>query len=233
MTKAQLYSPPEWLRPRLGGWLARLSAVILALALALTAHSASANGVPKKIVLAYLGGVSNWGPTSPTGVSEIVPREGEVRLSAIGLPRLQGERYQLWMLNTKTGDKLSAGSFTVAEDGVAKLDIVLEPFPEKDFDLMLVTVESENGLAANPSDRRSIAGRFPVAPTEQGRPGELPRTGGETPITEPLAEINPAGLAAISRPSHPTIPLLGGLVGGLTIGLVGFGLGRITWRRQR
>jgi len=147
-------------------------------ALAIAIAPAHANGNPVTITLTYLDGISNWGPTNAAGVAEMVGKEGELRLVASGLPLLRGERYEVWILNTTRGDRMALGRFSAGEDGIGKLDLVLDDvIPDKEWNLMMLTVESEAGQAAAPSARHSIAGRFPTA-ASAGRPGELPRTGG-------------------------------------------------------
>ncbi len=199
-------------------------AVLIALFVIAFPSLAYANGVPKKIVLSYLAGVSNWGPKNATGVAELVPREGEVRLTATGLETLKGdERYVIWALDTKTGERAALGSFK-GEGGVARLDEVLPPFPEQDWDLLVVSVEAAEGEPEGPSGRKSIAGRFPIPPTGSGKPSQLPNTGGEVAAEGPRP--GNAGAGPFEGPS------LAAIVAGLAVsGAVGFGLGRMTSRR--
>lgn len=227
------------------------------LALGWPGGTARANGAPVSIVLSYLNGVSTWGPTGAAGVAELVGREGEVRLTATGLPRLQGERYHLWVVNTTTGERMSLGAFNASESGVAKLDLVLNgTIPDKHWDLALVSVEGETVEPTEPSGRRSIAGRFPVPAASQTRPAELPRTGGaETAEPAPAGAQQVAALAAPAQPvpaastaaagpasapagagASPPLPLLAAglaalLAGLLAAGAAGFGLGRARARR--
>lgn len=201
------------------------AALGLGLALGLPAVPGHANGSPINVTLTYLPGVSNWGPTNATGVAELVFREGEVRLTATGLPALQDERYRLWLINTVTGEELPLVGFNSDDDGVARLDRVLEDaIPDRDWNLLLVTVEPNGNPARAPGDRRAIAGRIVPPTTGQERPGELPRTGGAPEPGLPLAAPGrqstfPAGLAAAAAL--------------LPVALVaGFGLGRWTTRRR-
>jgi hypothetical protein len=139
-----------------------------------------ANGVPVTIVLSYLDGVSNWGPRNATGISEFVARESELRLTATGLPRLTGgEEYLVWITNTGTGQRMSLAPFNATPDGRVNLDTALDmTIPDGGWNLMFVTVEQDASHATQPSDRHSLAGRWPVPETGQGRPAELPLTGG-------------------------------------------------------
>jgi hypothetical protein len=153
---------------------------------------AKANGNPLTVTLSYLNGVSNWGPTNAAGVAELVGREGEVRLVASGLPQLRGERYALWLMDTARGDRMPLGTFGAGEDGVAKLDVVLDDvIPDKAWNLLMVSVEGESVQGTGPSARHSIAGRFSTA-ASAGRPGELPRTGGAA-IAEAAPTVHHAG----------------------------------------
>jgi hypothetical protein len=193
--------------------------VLLALlALAGWPGPARANGTPINVVLQYLGGVSNWGPPNASGVAEIITGEGEVRLQATGLPRLSGERYLLWIIDTTSNTQLPLGAFNAGADGVGRLDLVLDqPIPDGAWNLLLVTVEAEGPPPASPSNRRSIAGRIAEPGPGAGgpRPAELPRTGGP-------AEAPPAGPQPL-----PVLFLIGGALGVLVVGgAIGYGLGR-------
>jgi hypothetical protein len=157
------------------------------------------NGAPVNIALLYIEGISNWGPTNAAGIAELVMKEGEVRLTATGLQPLQGEDYRLSLLNTSNGDQMALATFRTGDDRVARLDLVLnEAIPEKGWNLLLVSVGPDQQSASsdqqsairNPQSairnggRRSIAGRFPLPESSQGRPAELPRTGDGGPATD-------------------------------------------------
>jgi LPXTG-motif cell wall-anchored protein len=140
---------------------------------------ARANGTPITIVLSYLEGVSNWGPTNATGVAELVTREGEVHLKTTGLPRLTGEEYDVWIVNTNSQQRLSLGRFNSADDGRGALDVAgAREIPDSGWNLMMLSVEATGTASTAPSNRHTIAGRFPNPSDPQARPGTLPRTGG-------------------------------------------------------
>src|SRR5205085_2342249 len=62
---------------------------------------------------------------------------------------------------------------------VGRVDEVLpQSIPERDWDLVLVSVEAEGPSPTAPSNRHSIAGRVTLPAASQGQPSELPRTGG-------------------------------------------------------
>jgi len=199
-----------------GGYVGGALGLALLLALWVAPAPAAANGTPIRVVLSYLTGVSNWGPENATGVAELVTSEGEVRMTANGLSRLNGDHYVLWLLTAGNQQAQALASFNATTDGVARVDLVLErAIPDADWSLVLVSVESDGAQPSQPSNRRSIAGRVTTPAPGQGgvRPSELPRTGGEAP------------------PSAPGVPLSAqtvgvALAGVLVAGALGFGLGR-------
>jgi hypothetical protein len=163
-----------------------LALITISAALALSVARVHANGTPITIVLSYLDGVSTWGPTGATGVAELVTKESEIRVTATGLPRLVGEEYQVWIVNTATAQRMSLGAFNAVEDGRARLDMVVNrEIPDLGWNLLLLSVEPESSTPQEPGSRRSIAGRFPDLTSAQGRPGVLPRTGGPAPESNP------------------------------------------------
>jgi hypothetical protein len=197
---------------------------LVALTVAIT--PARANGNPLTITLSYLDGVSNWGPTNAAGVAEMVGKEGELRLVANGLPQLGSEQYEVWILNTTRGDRMALGSFSAGDGGVGKLDLILdEPIPDKQWNMMMITVEPEAGQPSAPGARHSIAGRFPTA-SSAGRPGELPRTGGAAVESAPMAVTAPVMDAEVG------VGLSGALLAVCAVAFIicGFALGRRTSR---
>lgn len=205
---------------RTSGFALAAGAALLALALALLAPAgpAQANGTPIRITLKYLNGVSNFGPRNATGTAELITSEGEVRLLAAGLEQLPDDQeYQVWISSSNPVERLRLGTVQVSSSGVGRLDTVLQqPIPEKDWDLMVVTVEAKGSQPAQPSERRAIAGQFSVRGEGSGdAPRVLPNTGGaETPTGAP-----DSGLLGLT---------LGGtiLLALLVVGAIGFALGR-------
>lgn len=192
--------------------------VVQGLALVAPLARVTANGTPINVVLQYLSGVSNWGPTNASGVAEIITGEGEVRLSTTGLPRLSGERYQFWIMDTAGNNQLPIGAFNANADGVGRLDLVLErPIPDGNWNQLLVSVEPDGSRPATPSARRAIVGRIAESGPGAGgaRPAELPRTGGDSGALPPSGSPVPAAL------------LVAGAVLVLVLGgAIGFGIGR-------
>jgi hypothetical protein len=182
-----------------------LLCVLFAAVAALVAPGlALADATPVQLVLLYMANVSNSGTTSASGIGELVMLEGEVRITAADLPRLDGnKRYVAWVINTETHQFHRLGSFNSAQaTGAVRFENVLpDPIPDKHWNLLLVTVE-DSATPERPSDTHSIAGVFPNA-EGQILPGVLPNTGGGLDASYPAAVSRPewllsAGLAALA-----------------------------------
>ena len=160
----------------------------------LTAQSARANGVPLTVPLAYITGLSNWGPEEATGNVELSFAEGYARLDAQGMPRLDSERYQGWIVNSESNDAISIGSFDADASNVIAFEGTLPAISDFGFDLFIITVEPNPDDAPQPTGDRSIGGRFTLLgeiPNDGGSPGdvqasptELPNTGDPTLVTD-------------------------------------------------
>jgi hypothetical protein len=178
---------------------------------------AHADAAPVQLVLLYMPHVSNVGSTSATGVAELVMSEGEVRIKVADLPRLDGQQYVLWVVNSSTNDFQRLGSFnTAAATGAVDYETV-EPdaIPDKSWNLLLVTIEG-SAKPDSPSDQHSIAGVFPNA-DDAPLPMVLPNTGGAP--DEPYQDYQHG------RPEWLGFAGLVALVGSMTFG-AGFALGR-------
>jgi hypothetical protein len=194
----------------------------IALTLGLPAAPSAANGTPFNVVLSYMNGVSNWGPTSASGVAEIATRDGEVRVSTTGLPRLSDEQYVVWIVDSGAGVRQALGSFN-SDGAVGRVDEVLpESIPERNWDIVLLSVEIEGASPAAPSNRHSIAGRITLPVASQAQPAELPLTGGPPTV--------PADAPAMRF--IPLIVIVGAIVCLAIGGAAGFGLARLAARRQ-
>lgn len=191
------------------------------LAVTIPVLTVSANGVPVSIVLSYQSGLSNYGPANATGVAELVPREGETRVTVTGLPRLTGEQYVVWITNSGTTDRMALGAFNTSDNGIGKLELTAtEPFPDKGWDTVYISAENAGPLPNQPGARRSIAGKWPVPGTQQGRPNALPNTGGPIPDSAASSGIPVSSVIA------------GVVVAVLVSGVAGFGIGRARERRR-
>jgi hypothetical protein len=211
---------------RLRHFIVNLQTVVLAvgIAISLPAQLAHANGNPVSIVLSYLNGVSNTGPTSATGVAELVPREGEARVTVAGLNKLSGEQYVVWIMNSATNERMAIGGFNTDDNGVGKLEqFTRDAWPDKGWDTVFVSIEAAGAIPAQSSNRRSIAGKWPVPGSQQGTqgagaPSELPATGG-VPVQSPTSTSAPWGA------------VVGGLLLAIAVsGLIGFRLARASQR---
>jgi hypothetical protein len=195
-----------------------LGAALLAAFVA--ASVALADATPVQLVLLYLPNVSNTGTKAASGIAELVMPEGEVRVTATDLPRLDGDKqYVAWVVNSQTNDFKRIGAFNTDESSSAVHyeNVLPDAIPNKQWNLLLVTVE-DDASATRPSARHSIAGVFPRADNEP-LPGVLPNTGGlpdgyEAPVDNRPDWLVAAGLAALTL-------------------VVGYGAGYATGLRKR
>jgi hypothetical protein len=158
------------------------SLVSALVAAAVWANATFADATPVQLVLLYMPNVSNTGTSAASGIAELVMPEGEVRITAAALPRLEGDRqYVAWVVNTEKNQFQRLGAFNTAQStGAVHFEHVLpEAIPNKQWNLLLLTVE-DSADPARPSNKHSIAGMFPRADNEP-LPGVLPNTGGEPP----------------------------------------------------
>jgi len=174
-----------------------LAAAALVLSAMLAAPGvARANGVPVMVELSYID-LSNWGPQDATGSAELIFAEGIVRVSAQGLPRLDGSLYQAWLVNSEVGDAISAGRFNASVAGHVSYQGSLPPIADFGFDLFILTVEPDPDNAPQPTQDRSIGGYFSLfgvaSPDGTGgeaaagslqAPGTLPSTGDPAFVTD-------------------------------------------------
>jgi hypothetical protein len=164
-----------------------LAAVALVVAAGMAAPSlARANGVPVMVELSYID-LSNWGPQDATGTAEIVFAEGIVRVSAQGLPRLDGSLYQAWLVNSEVGDAISAGRFNASVAGHVAYQGTLPPIADFGFDLFILTVEPDPDNAPQPTQDRSIGGYFSLVgvASPDGTGGEAAAGGLQGPASLP------------------------------------------------
>ncbi|HEV7662184.1 MAG TPA: hypothetical protein VGQ62_01520, partial [Chloroflexota bacterium] len=141
---------------------------------------ALADATPIQLILLYMPNVSNTGSSSASGIAELVMPEGEVRISAADLPRLDGDKqYVAWVINSETNQYERLGAFNSAQStGAVHYETVLpDAIPNNHWNLLLVTIEA-SATPTRPSSKHSIAGVFPRGENEP-LPGVLPNTGGE------------------------------------------------------
>jgi hypothetical protein len=169
---------------------------------------ALADATPVQLVLLYMPNVSNTGTTTASGIAELVMPEGEVRLTAADLPRLDSDKqYVAWVVNTDTNEFQRLAAFNTAEStsAVHYESVLAEAIPNHHWNLLLVTVE-DSALATRPSSQHSIAGVFP-SPDNAPLPIALPNTGG----------IDPYDLPPTTRPDWRLIAGLAALTGTLGV----------------
>lgn len=160
-----------------------LAALLLALGgLVAGSVGARAEALPVRVILSHVPVMTTWGPPDVNGVVMLVLEEGDIRADLVGLPPLGGnERYELWLLQSQSGETRSLGRFSVERDTpVTHVDFLLpEPIPDLGWDIVLVTVEPEpDPDPATPDPRRVLVGAFPGTPIElQLVPPALPKTG--------------------------------------------------------
>jgi hypothetical protein len=167
----------------MGRWsvMSRVSTALLGAVVgaAVLAQVAFADATPVQFLLQYLPNVSNSGTTSASGIAELVMLEGEVRISATGLPHLDNDQqYVGWVVNTETNQFQRVGAFNSVE-GTATVhyeNVLADAIPDNRWNLLLVTIEA-SATPNKPSNKHSIAGLFPRTERE-APPAVLPNTGG-------------------------------------------------------
>jgi hypothetical protein len=191
-----------------GGAASSLLRAVIALAAIVTTlmwgRIAHADAAPVQMILVYMPNVSNTGTTKASGVAELVMSEGEVRIKTADLPRLDDQQYVAWVVNSSTNDFQRLGAFNTSEGtgSVAYETVEPDAIPNKNWNLLLITVEDSPNAAA-PSKHHSIAGVFPSADSAP-LPVALPNTGGNPAGVYPLPNsrgsewLSFAGLAALT-----------------------------------
>lgn len=143
--------------------LARLALAVLTALIALAGGVAPAlaNGASRTIYMSYLADVSNWGPRDATATATVNVGEGTIRLEATGLPSLQDEVYEVWLVTADRGTWATLGRFeagaserTVYEGEVSGVEVV-------DYRYLVLTVEAAEDPDPSPSGVCSIGGVFP------------------------------------------------------------------------
>lgn len=175
-----------------------LLAACLWLAAAPVVH---ANGVPTIVRLAYIEGLSNWGPRDASGTLELALGEGYAKLDLQKMERLTGKKYQGWLVNSQSNDAVSIGTFNAGANGTVAHRQTLPAIADFGFDLIIITVEPDPDDSPTPTSERSIGGRFSLvgARTADGLAGE-PLGGAVGPKQLPNTGVNwlPADIIRIA-----------------------------------
>jgi hypothetical protein len=199
-------------------WLIAAVAVMV-----LLPRAAFADATPVQLILTYLPNVSNTGTDAASGIAELVLLEGEARVSATGLPKLdEPERYVAWLVNTQTNSTFRLGDFNAsAENDIAKFEEVLpDAIPSRQWNLLLVTIEKDPE-PSRPGNKHSIAGTFPRSQSDP-TPAMLPNTGGADELSAVSSQPSAASRAdwlAIAGPAA-------------LVGLIAGGAGYVVGRRR-
>jgi len=156
-----------------------LLAIVALLASLSWTTSAFADATPVALMLSYLPNVSNTETPAASGIAELVLLEGEVRITATGLPHLEeSSHYVAWLVNSQSNQSLRIGAFNADDKESVHYENVLEDaIPDRHWNLLLLTIENGAG-ADRPSNKHSIAALFPSGEREVP-PQLLPNTGGE------------------------------------------------------
>ncbi len=149
-----------------------------------------ANGAPVDIYLSYLPGVSNWGPQTAKGHAVVAVGDGEVSLEVQGLPKLKNEHYEAWLESRAERKLYSVGKFKMGDDGIGRLQVLLDTLPYQEYRMLLITVEPEPDPSPEPDARRSIAGLFPNTAVIQTTKELTDTVQIETPPYLPVTGIN-------------------------------------------
>lgn len=185
--------------------------------------SAMANGAPIKIFLNYLPEFSNYGPTDARGEALISIGEAWVELNIEGLPELEGELYEAWLISADDEEMISVGTFNTDAEGKVSYFVELGEIPDIDYRFFIITVEPEPDPSSEPNPRRTIAGVFPDPKLQI-----VTETPAATP--EPGVTVTPGPPATPGPPV--SLPVTGNMASStwtITLGLLMLGLGIISF----
>lgn len=187
------------------GALGALTFIVAVVALA-TATRAGAEAGSTRIIVSWVPQVSSFGPETANGVVAYSLTEGDVRADLIGLPVLgDSERYELWLLNSSSGETFSLARFNASEDGVTFIDKLLpEAIPDYGWDQAMVTVEPDPDTSASASGTIALIGPVPGTPAEiQQLPEVLPETGeAQSRDASPVVALLLAGAGGLGLVAH-------------------------------
>lgn len=195
------------------------------LAMLSLAWPVSANGAPIKIFLNYLPEFSNYGPNDATGVAMVSIGEAWVDLEVNGLPQLNGQLYEAWLIEAETDMMVSLGKFNSDPAGHVAYHAEFEQIPELDYRYFVITMENDPDSGPEADTRRSIAGVFPNS--------EIVVVSDTTPTPTLIPGVTP------TPAPPPTLPVTGDFKSQmLNLGLLiaGLGLsvaGLILWKYKR
>lgn len=224
-----------WLQNRIA--MIAVSAICFTLSLLLfRVPVVYAEETPIKVPLTFVSSISNTGPTTATGIAYVWQIDFEVRVSVQGLPILQNQLYEAWLVNQQTGQYLSVGRFNVGTNGSATIDVSFPGHMPAGYSMVLVTVQPDpDPNKSQPTGARSIAGFFQGNSAIQNQVQHLPDTGinAQHPPFEPRWAYDPSAPKPATTPT-PAQPLNGVSLALLMIGVISLGFVlRRTSRRHR
>lgn len=149
--------------------------------LTLTVSLSLANGAPVTIFLSYLPDVSTYGSPDANGTAVVSIGEAWLELEAQGLPQLQDELYEAWVIDAETGEMRSFGKFNAAADGTVDYKVELDNLVYSDYRYFVISVEPEPDPDPEADPRWTIGGVFP-------NPELLIVSGTATPVQNSNAE---------------------------------------------
>jgi hypothetical protein len=106
---------------------------------------------PHQVVLKYLNGLSNAGPTDATGTLTLFPEKNTIIVDVKGLPPIPGKVFEVWLLP----GEVSGGRFTTTAAATGHLEQVIKG-SLKDFNQILLTVEPEPDDSPKSTNQHSI-----------------------------------------------------------------------------
>lgn len=203
-----------------------LGSFVILVGIAVFAGHVAANGAPIKIFLNYLPEFSNYGPAEARGEALVSIGEAWVEVTAEGLPQLNGELYQAWLVSADNQTIVDIGTFNADAEGRVSYFIELESVPDVEYRYFMITVESDPDSNPEPDSRRTISGIFPIPEIQivESTP---------TPTLEPGVTATPGGPPA-------TLPVTGTMsfefeglrLFGLGLGIIALGVLGLGFRRR-
>lgn len=194
------------LRARVALRLLLVAGFVLMLVLVET-DLALANGHSYTLYLSYLANLSNWGPQDATGTAAVNVGEGTVHLEATGLPGLDGQVYEIWLVSADLSTWTTLGRFEPGPDGDTVYDGESDQVEPLEYRYLLLSVEPMQDDDPAPSGDFSIGGIFPnleAIPTAL-----LPAV--VTPVPAAIGEDSAAESLSLPAAPPPTyLPETGG-----------------------
>jgi hypothetical protein len=173
------------------------------------ASPAYADGVPVKIYLDYLPGISNWGPQTAGGTAVVAIADEYLTLDVQGLPVLSpGQHYGVWLQSRADRKYYAVGAFAVDGSGKAHFEVHNDGVPYQEYRMLLITVEPATGGGPGPSADYSVAGMIPIDTATVT--ASFDDAGLGTPGLDENGTPVPGSAVTISGPRPAYLPTTGG-----------------------